>query len=250
MKQIILLCAIFIMASCDNENSWDCLQTAGDIIQQEIEVNTFSKIIIEDDFELVIRQGEIASVVVETGVNLWSDISVSQEGETLRFKNDNACNLLREYNVTKAIVTAPDLKEIRNASSFNVIGEGVLNYRSLSLVSNTTAGVEDPRKSGDFTLEINCVNLNVAANGQSGFYISGYTENASIAFEDEAPRFEGENLIIDDLFLVQRSANLMIVNPQDRIRGKIFGVGNVISLNEPPVVSVEEFFTGRLIFQD
>lgn len=250
MKQIIVVCTVLLFFSCDNEDGWDCLQTVGDIIQQEIEVNDFSKIVIEDDFELIIKQGETAQVIVETGANLWSDIEVTQEGETLRFKNGNACNLLREYNVTKAIVTAPNLTEIRNSSAFNVIGEGVLNYQTLSLVSNTTAGVVEPRKSGDFTLAINCVNFNVAANGQSGFYISGYTENASIGFEDEVPRFEGANLIIDDLFLVQRSANVMIVNPQERIRGRIFGTGNVISLNEPPVVSVEEFFTGRLIFQD
>jgi hypothetical protein len=207
--------------------------------------------VIEDDFELIIRQGTSQQVIVETGVNLWSDIEVTVEDDgVLRFKNYNACNLVREYNVTKAIVTTDTLTEIRNSSAFNVVSEGVLSFPSLYLVSNTTAGVIDPRKSGDFTLEVDCVNLYVAANGQSGFYISGYTENASIGFEDEAPRFEGGNLIIDDLYLVQRSANVMIVNPQDRIRGKIFGVGDVISLNEPPVVSVEEFFTGRLIFQD
>ncbi|NND88525.1 MAG: DUF2807 domain-containing protein, partial [Flavobacteriaceae bacterium] len=229
---------------------WDCLQVTGDIIQQEVDVAPFSKIVIEDDFELIIRQGASQQVIVETGANLFSDIEVTVEDGVIRFKNYNACNLVREYNVTKAIVTTDTLTEIRNSSAFNVVSEGVLSFPSLSLVSNTTAGVIDPRKSGDFTLEVDCVNLFVAANGQSGFYISGYTENASIGFEDEAPRFEGANLIIDDLFLVQRSANVMIVNPQDRIRGRIFGVGDVISLNEPPIVSVEEFFTGRLIFQD
>jgi len=75
-------------------------------------------------------------------------------------------------------------------------------------------------------------------------------KKASIGFEDEVPRFEGQNLIINDLRILQRSANVMIVNPQERLRGEIRGTGDVISVNRPPIVEVEEFFTGRLIFQD
>ena len=42
----------------------------------------------------------------------------------------------------------------------------------------------------------------------------------------------------------------MIVNPQASIKGSIFGTGDVISVNRPPVVEVEELYTGRLIFED
>jgi hypothetical protein len=40
------------------------------------------------------------------------------------------------------------------------------------------------------------------------------------------------------------------VNPQNKIAGEIRGTGDVIAVNEPPVVEVEQFFTGQLIFQD
>ena len=42
----------------------------------------------------------------------------------------------------------------------------------------------------------------------------------------------------------------MIVNPQNKISGQIRGTGDVISINEPPIVEVLQFFTGQLIFQD
>jgi hypothetical protein len=73
---------------------------------------------------------------------------------------------------------------------------------------------------------------------------------ASIVFTDEAPRFEGAELQIGDLGIFQRSANKMIVNPQNRIVGEIRGTGDVISVNQPPIVEVLQFFTGQLIFQD
>ena len=71
-----------------------------------------------------------------------------------------------------------------------------------------------------------------------------------MVFSDEFPRFEGENFLIDTLKIRQRSANKMIVNPIDEISGVIQGTGDVISVNRPPVVDVEELFTGRLIFID
>jgi len=42
----------------------------------------------------------------------------------------------------------------------------------------------------------------------------------------------------------------MIVNPQNSITGVIRATGDVISLNRPPIVDVDELFTGRLIFED
>jgi hypothetical protein len=45
------------------------------------------------------------------------------------------------------------------------------------------------------------------------------------------------------------SGSKMVVNPQQSIIGSIRSTGDVISLNQPPIVDVEEWFTGRLIFQ-
>ena len=42
----------------------------------------------------------------------------------------------------------------------------------------------------------------------------------------------------------------MIINPQQSLTGVITGTGDVIAVNRPPVVDVEERYTGRLIFED
>ena len=42
----------------------------------------------------------------------------------------------------------------------------------------------------------------------------------------------------------------MIVHPLNSITGEIRGLGDIIAVNEPPIVDVEEFFTGTLIFQE
>jgi hypothetical protein len=250
IKKTILFLIFGLLLSCDSPNAPDCLKKEGKLVQEGFVVNTFSKIIIEDDVALRITQGNTQKVIIETGENLLGDISVSVEGETLRIKNNASCELVRAYGVTTAIITTPNITDIRNSSAFDVVGEGILNFPRLVLTSNTTAGVLDPRKSGDFTMTIQTENFFINANGQSGFYIDGFAQNATIAFEDEAPRLEGKNLVVNKLVVFQRSANKMIVNPQESITGKIFGTGDVISINRPPIIDVEEFFTGRLIFQD
>jgi len=249
MKKLYYI-LVFILVACNSENAPNCIQSSGSITTDEVSVSFFSKIRIEDDVSLIIRQGDNQKVLIETGDNLRNDVEVTVLDETLIIKDNNRCNFVRDFGITKAIVTTPNLTEIRNSSEFDVIGEGILNFNTLSLISDTTGNIEDTRKSGDFTMTINCENFSVDANGFSAFYISGFANNASITFQDEIPRFEGRNLEVNDLRIFQRSANVMIVNPIQRIRGSIRGTGDVIAVNRPPEIDVEEFFTGRLLFED
>jgi DNA-binding protein len=250
MKKFLFIGLIFFLFSCDSENGWDCLQAPGNSVSKEYTVSEFTKIRIEDEVTLYLKQGDRQQVKLETGENLLSDISVSVEGNILVVKDKNACNLVRDYGITKIFVTAPNITEIRNSSAYDVIGEGTLNFPQLTLVSNTTAGPETIRKSGDFYLNLICEDFRVSANGQSVFYITGTADKVNLSFADEMPRFEGENFIIDELTVFQRSANKMIVNPQQSIVGKIVATGDIISHNRPPLVDVKELFMGRLLFED
>lgn len=247
---ILLFVTFFVLQSCNTENGWNCIQTVGDIVVEPFEVALFSRITVEDDIFLEIQQGEVQSVIVTTGSNLLNDISVTVEADgNLRLKNNNNCNFLREYDVTSIRVTTPILTNIRSSSRNKVTSINTLSFESLALKSNTEAGVISSGKSGDFDLNVAVDALRISANGASAFKISGTANQLNIGFLDENPFFQGENLIVQNLNFLQVSGNKMIVNPQQSISGSIRAVGDVISLNEPPIVDVEELFTGRLIFQ-
>ncbi len=249
MKRIFILLVI-ICVSCNSEDAADCFQTNGSRETRTFEVPGFSKIRIEDNVNLRLSQGDINLVQVEAGGNLFTDISVEVIGNTLVVRSDNNCELVRDYDPIIAMVTVPDLKEIRNASTGEVRGEGVLNFTELELRSDTSAGPDDPKKSGDFNLHLDCENLLVAANGFSRFFIRGRATEAEIRFTDEVPLFEGANFEVGDLKVFQRSANIMRVNPVHSLRGSIRGTGDIIAVNRPDIVEVETFYTGRLIFED
>lgn len=248
-KYNIVIVLMVLCLSCNSEDAPDCFQLAGTIIQREIELPSFSKIRIEQNASLLIKQGPVQQVILETGENLYPDVAVYVEGDVLVVRDNNSCNYVRDFGLTKAIVTTPNISEIRNGSSFEVRGEGVLAFDDLELESNTTGGFADIRKSGDFIMTVQAKRFRINANGLSGFYINGTADLASITFQDESPRFEGADFMVDTLQIFQRSANTMIVNPIQIIEGKILGTGDVISVNRPPEVNVEELFTGRLLFQ-
>lgn len=250
MKKAYYLILFVVFSACNSENGNDCFQKTGTIIETAFETTEFSSIRIEGEVSLVIKQGDVQEIIIETGENLINDVFVGVTEGVLVIRDENTCNFVRDYGITKAYVTTPNITELRNSSSYDITSDGVLRFPDLLLTSDTSGGIEDVRKGGDFYLQIDCENFKVSANGQSVFYISGTADTARISFNDENPRFEGQDLQISELSVFQRSANKMIVHPIDKIIGDIRGTGDIIAVNRPPVVLVNEFFTGRLLFED
>lgn len=249
MKRILFILGVLVLQGCDSEKAWDCIQDAGQIINQEYEVEGFTKIQVWERVQLVIRQGEFQSVIVQTGENLINEVQVVVEDNILKVSDRNSCNHVRDYGITKVFVSVPDLKEIRNSSGLAVLGEGVIGFDELTLVSEDPDNLDVYHFDGDFILDVDVGRLKIQANGISKFYLSGRAGFANFQAYDGDVRIEAEDLIVENLYFVHRSSNKMIVNPQQSIRGTLRGVGDVISMNRPPIVEVEELWTGRLIFQ-
>jgi len=248
MKHFIYILFPIILLSCNGENVPDCFQNSGSIVQQEFEVETFDKITVFERIELIVKDEPTQKVVVETGEYLLSEIEVNIENGTLILKNNNACNLTRDYGITRIYVSSSNLTQIRNSSGLPVRSEGVLNYNNLTLISEDFNSPGVTHTDGDFNLQVNCDGINITFNNLSNIFISGHVNNLIIGFYSGDSRFEGANLIAENITIFQRSSNDMIINPQQSLKGEIRGTGDVISLNRPTIVEVEQFYTGKLIF--
>ena len=249
MKRVIYILISLIIAACSSENANDCFQTAGKIVQQEVDVPSFEKILVNRDIKLIISQGIEQKITIETGENLLNDIEVTVVGNELQFTNNNTCNYVRDYGITKISITAPNITEIRSSTQYDISSFGVLNYNSLKLISENFT-VPEAFTVGDFRLNVDLENLNVISNNLSTFYISGSVNNLFVGFYAGLGRFEGQQLVSQHVNIFHRGSNDMIVNPQLSITGEIRGVGDVIAVNQPPTITLEQFYTGELIFED
>ncbi|GAA4268424.1 head GIN domain-containing protein [Hyunsoonleella aestuarii] len=248
MKKIISILSLILLCACDSENAGDCFQKTGNIIQSEVTVSMFSKILVNRDIELKVKDGTEQKVIIETGDNLLNDVSAIVEDGRLILTDNNTCNYVRDYGITKVYVTSPNILEIRSSTQFDISSDGVLTYPSITILSEDFTA-PDTFTSGNFYLQVNSNNIQVTFNNLSNCFISGNTNNLNITFASGSSRFEGRNLVAQNVQLWNRGSNDMIVNPQQQIKGKISGTGNVISVNEPPIVEVEEQYIGQLIFE-
>ena len=247
MKKIIYI-MVFLLFACNSEDAYDCFQTSGNIVQEDVIVSGFERILVNRDIELIIKEASEYKVTIVTGENLLNDVKVEVIGNQLILTDNNSCNYVRDYGITKIYVEAPNLTEIRTSSQFDISSEGVLNYEVLSLYSEDVIATSE-FTTGDFRLTINSDYLDIVSNNLSFYYVKGEVQSLFVGFYSGAGRFEGENLMAQNVSVFHRGSNDMVVNPQQSLSGELKGTGDLISVNQPPNVDIERFYTGQLFFE-
>ena len=221
MRNKVYVIVLVLLWSCNGENVPDCFQNAGDQVEKVFEVDMFNQITVFERMELIVTDAPTQSVVVQTGEYLLNDIDVRVENGHLKLYNNNACNLTRDYGLTKVFVSTPNLVRIRNSSGLAVRSEGVLSYSSLDLISEDFNADGTFHTDGDFQVQVDCDAMNVTVNNLSSIYISGAVENINIGFYSGDARFEGRELVAQHVEIFQRSSNDMIINAQQSLIGEI-----------------------------
>lgn len=246
MKKLYIVFLFLNILSCNKEDANDCFQTSGSIITEEIRVNSFTKIEVNEGINLVLKEGATQKVLVETGANLINDVEAIVVGETLFLSDNNDCNYIRDYGITTIYVTVPNITEINSKTQFEVRSDGILRFPKLRLVSENFTN--NSPASGNFMLQVENEELSIVFNNLSNLFISGSTANFSISFPGGNSRVEAENLIADVVIISTRGSNDIIINPQQELLGNMYGTGDVIAVNRPPIVTLTSHYTGSLIF--
>ena len=249
IRKLVYITLCCITVACDSESANDCFQTAGETMRLELPVESFDRILVNDLIEMILIDGAAHSVVVETGANLINDVEAQVIAGRLELTNNNTCNFVRDFGITKIYVTAPNITEIRSDTRFDIRSEGVLTYPQLVLFSETFNAPETSAV-GDFRLHVDNTRVRVVFNNLSNLFIEGRTDVLDVNFAAGNSRLEGERLEAQEVIVFHRGTNDMIVNPIRSLSGSIVSTGNVIAVNRPPTVAVEELFRGRLIFLD
>ena len=251
LRNIAVLLVVAVgVNGCNGENVLDCFQNAGDLIQEEVTVDPFTKITVFENVTLVLSQGSEQRVLIETGEYLRPEVNAQVVDGILMLTDTNDCNLFREYGLTTVYVTAPNIDTIRSSTGFPISSEGTLAYNSLSLISESFNSPETETTDGSFDLDVATQNLSIVANGIAYFQLRGTANNMNVTIAAGDSRIEAENLLAQEVSLNHRGSNDIRINPQEVLRGVIRGTGDVVSFNRPPIVEVEEIYRGRLIFRD
>lgn len=244
----LFLVSCFLFFSCNSENAPDCLQNQGELVRQEVALSSFDRIMVFENVALVIKEGAEQKVEIETGEFLLNEVSAEVLDGTLMLRNENGCNLFREYGLTTVYVTAPNITSIRSSTGLLIRSDGVLSYPSLSLISESFNNPETETTDGSFEMELATGNVSIVVNGIAYFKLRGTTTNFNVTIAAGDSRIEAQELLADNVIINHRGTNDILANPQMAVRGVIRGLGDVICFNRPDTVEVEEIFNGRLLF--
>ncbi len=247
---LLLQFLLLPLFSCNGDKVPDCIQNAGELVREELVLEPFDKITVYELVRVVIRHGAEQKVEVETGRFLRDEVSASVVNGRLELRNNNRCNLFREYGLTTFYITVPELSEIRSSTGFPILSEGVLPFERLSLISESFVNPETETTDGSFDLNLEVESLSVVANGIAYFKLQGTASRMQLTVAAGDSRIEAENLLARQVSVNHRGSNDMLVYPLESLEGVIRGTGDVVSFHRPDTVQVEILYRGRLIYRE
>ena len=248
MKKYLLFVSILGLLSCSKDKAPDCIKSAGSLVVATYTIDSFDKILVNENIELTITQGAEYQLRIEAGEHLISDVNYTIDNGLLTLTDNNSCNWVRRYNPTKIFVITPTLREIRSNTQYVIKSSGTLTFAELNLISENFN--LDNISSGDFDLQIHNQNLSIVSNNLSQFYLSGSTDTLFIGFYAGTTGFFGANLEANHINIFHRSSHDMVVHPKESLTGELRSTGDLISVYAPEDVNVQELYTGKLIFLD
>jgi len=164
MRRIILIIPILsLFASCDSNDAPDCLKSRGETINQTYDLETFSQLEVNEDFNVIIKQGSQQEVNLITGENLVDDIRIEVNTGVLILTDNNSCKWVRDLDLPTVEIVSPNLTSIRQNGGGTIKSEGNLSYPELFIISEDS--------SGDIELILTCDRLSISSNELSNFYL-------------------------------------------------------------------------------
>lgn len=240
----------FLLLACNGEHVPDCFQQTGELVREELSLPEFDKITVYENISVVLIQGAVQKVELETGTNLRPEVTAKVVAGRLEVRDENNCNLFREYGTTTFFITTPNLTEIRSSTGFPIRSEGTLQFDKVILQSESFSSPETETTDGSFDLELDAQSVSVVANGIAFFRLRGTTDNLQLTIGAGDSRIEANLLLANNVSVSHRGSNDMLVYPMQSLKGVIRGTGDVVSFSRPDSVEIELLYKGRLLFKN
>jgi Putative auto-transporter adhesin, head GIN domain len=243
MKKVLYLFIGIFVIGCSKPS--DCVESTGKLVTKMVDVSTtpFTKIKFYNGIAIVLTDGLIPKVEIQTGENLMSDIDVKVIDYMLIIKDNTTCNWVRDYGQTVVYITAPNITDIISKSEKGITSNGILTYPNLRLEA---LEVGKEAGTGDFNLQIINNQLIIESNNVANFHISGQTIDFSANFYEGNGRIEAANFLVQNINLYHRGSNDMIVNPKVKIEGNMYSTGDVLCKGRPAINTVVSHYIGKM----
>ncbi|MGC9516673.1 MAG: head GIN domain-containing protein [Methanomicrobiales archaeon] len=202
-----------------------CIGTgSGNVVKEDRKLSGFNQITLNGDINLILKQGDNESVVVEAEDNIVSEIKTEVSNNKLTISH-NAPTAILPTKPINVYVTVKDINSIDVSGSGKVEGSNI-NANNLDL---TISG------SGNTKLNnITAKNIKSVISGSGKIELSGVTESQNIKIEGSGT-YNSRNLQSDDTVITIDGSGQTTVNTSDNLQITITGSGKVSYLGDPTI---------------
>lgn len=144
MKTLQLLALLLLAStftSCFREGGLICTKPNGEIVTEEVSLESFSRIELQMEAEVYITQGDESSVRIEASDNIMNILvtNVSKDELTLRTERSEC---IRGKSDVKFYVTTPDVEAITLSGSGFIVNETALTGSELDITLSGSGDID------------------------------------------------------------------------------------------------------------
>lgn len=235
----LILTISMVLVSCEKGDPTDCFKNTGQDITERRSASPFSKIVLEDNINLVLTQSDEYSVSVRAGKNLLKKVKTDINDDVLTIKNNNTCNWMRSFD--REITVYANLKLIH-----------YINYKGSGDISCTNAITTDSllldvvEGAGKVEMEVDVRRNYIYYHiGTAEVNYSGYAHLSYISASSFGPIY-AEDLSTVFTFIKNEGSNNCYIHAENRLEATIKNLGNIYYKGNPEIV-LNDTGEGQLI---
>jgi hypothetical protein len=185
----ISLSLILLSYSCKK----DCFSTTGEKSKITIQLNTFNKLNLQNNFIIHLIQDSLNFVEIEGYKTIISNITATIKEQTLSFEDKNTCSLFKGYHKENIYIHFTQLKNISIINSPDIYSKDTLLFDKLNIENKGNVCNWDIKLkannlqiflhaiSGEIKMSGNIKNLYLYSSGTNNcFFKNLITKNAGI----------------------------------------------------------------------
>jgi len=242
MKYSWLIFTLFGLMACKKAEDRRCVKSAGETTTISVSVDSFEKIFVGPNLNLVLVQDSLNEMRITGGENLVKFISSDVADGLLRIENENRCNFLRSYKHELTV-------EVHFTTLSEINFEGTKPLRCASPISgnNLSVFIRDGAGLVDLDVDYNNVNMTVT-NGWGNFDISGLANSLNLNIRNNGFGTTYGLSVANQVNVISNTAGLLKVNTEGAdCQVQIQSVGDVWYIGSPDSMDFTNLGEGQLV---
>ncbi len=226
--------------SCKREGKL-CLKKAGDKVESTVQLNSFTRLIAQDNIDFIIVPSNEHKMEIECGENILPVISHSIQGDSLLVTDNSSCKWFRDYDKSAVTIRlyVSNLEEIKLYHGGNISCTDTLRSSILELQAFDSGG--------SFELMVNVDTLSTGLHtGPGNALITGICETA-FCYSAGDGLIDHRNLRAKTCYVNHSGQNDFYIWSTNYAGLQLYREGNIYLKGNPPIIEGTFSGEGKLI---